>query len=78
MSAEDYTRSLTDEELQREIDRRNREKEKVRHLELIEAARLESDAKEASDREFAERAGITWEQYQQVAAYVSDKIYDNL
>lgn len=73
MSVEEYIRGLADKELQTEIYRRNKKKADAEHARQVEKWRLEREAEEAKDREFAERAGITYAQFQQVADYMIDK-----
>ena len=78
MTLEDYIRGLADKDLQRELNRRNKEKADAIHKQRAEAERLKREAQERKDREFAERVGVSWEQYQEISDYVSDKIYDSL
>ena len=78
MTLEDYIRGLADKDLQREINRRQKAKDDAYHKQRAEAERQKREAQERKDREFAERVGVTWDQYQAIADYVSDKIYDSL
>lgn len=75
MSAEYYIRGLGDTELRAELNRRNMVREEEYRREQVEKYRLEREAEEERDRDFAEGVGVTWEQFQQIKDYVAEIIY---
>lgn len=75
MSAEDYIHGLDDKALQAELNRRNMIREEECHREQVKKYRLEREAEEARDRDFASGVGVTWEQFQEIKYYVAEIIY---
>jgi len=68
--------SVPDPEFQFEANRRSQLKAKEYQEQLADRYRREREAKEARDREFATEVGITWEQFQEVDAWVRDNVYE--
>jgi hypothetical protein len=67
--------SIPDKEFQEESRRRYREQEKARQAERTRLYLEAQAAEEARDKEFAERIGITYAQYEEVESYVREKVF---
>jgi hypothetical protein len=68
--------SVTDEELNREVRRRERIREEAARLERLRVIRERRERIKQEDTEFADTFGLTYDQYEQIAEHVRERWKD--
>jgi hypothetical protein len=70
---EDYIRGLADEDLKKEIRRRDDEKQRAAHERLVQESKARQAIRDAARQEFCFEQGISLEQFDAVEGYLEDE-----